>query len=58
MKCQRCRHIETSQLICFANQLISFSMREAQLFLGLTLYFDSYFRVGQMFRIQTLQIMR
>ena len=34
-KCQCCPHIETSQLICFANQLTGFYMRATPAFNGL-----------------------
>ena len=35
MKCQCCSHIETSQLICTANQLTGFYMRATLAFNGL-----------------------
>ena len=35
IKCQCCPHIETSQLICTANQLTGFYMRETQALNGL-----------------------
>ena len=35
IKCQCCPHIETSQLICFANQLTAFSMRATLVLDGL-----------------------
>ena len=41
IKCQCCPHIETSQLICTANQLTGFYMRETLPFNGLIL--TSYF---------------
>ena len=44
IKRQSCRHIETSQLICRANQLTSFYMMATLAFneLMLTLYFNCY----------------
>ena len=35
MKYQCCHHIETSQLICYANQLTGFYMRATLVFNGL-----------------------
>ena len=42
-KCQCCPHIETSQLICFANQLTGFYIRVTLAFNGLIIFPSMYF---------------
>ena len=49
IKCQCCPHIETSQLICTANQLTGFYMRATQALNGLMICFTDYhwYRLNQ-----------
>ena len=43
IKCQRCSHIETSQLVCTANQLAGFYMKSTLALNGLIIINENSF---------------
>ena len=45
IKCQCCPHMETSQLICFANKLTGFYMRATLAFTGLSVRSQKHARI-------------